>query len=153
MNHHESLALRERAFPPDDELLHLVLGDSYAAYEALQRALPTLEMEQTWQWYTPHKAWLARGEYAWTTKRGTRKEKTLYWLHVHDGHFSIAVWFKEKNRDALLTADLDDHVRQLVCNTKALGKLPTFPVVLDITTAHALSALYPLLTCKKELEC
>ena len=54
MNNSENLRLRDPEIIPSDELLRQTLGDSYAAYETLQEALPGLEIEQDWQWYRPH---------------------------------------------------------------------------------------------------
>ncbi len=152
MNNHEKLRLRDPGLLPTSELLEQTLGDSYAAYETLQDALPGLEMEQAWQWYTPHKAWFAKGQYFWTTPRGTRKEKNLYWLHVYEGYFSVAVWFKEKNRLDVLSADVSETTKELIRNAETMGKVPTFPVVFDITTAQPLTDIYALLDCKKRLE-
>jgi len=134
---------------PSSELLRQTLGDSYAAYETLQEALPGLEMEQEWQWYTPHKAWFAKGQHFWTTPRGTRKEKNLYWLHVYEGAFSIAVWFKEKNRVELLQSNVNETTKQLIRDAETYGKMPTFPVVFDITTSELPANFYALIDCKK----
>jgi len=152
MNDHEKLRLREPEETPTSKVLEQTLGDSYAAYEAFQDALPNLEMEQEWQWYTPHKAWFAKGQHWWTTPRGARKEKNLYWLYVYEGYFSVAVWFKEKNRTEVLMADVGEKTIQLIRNAKTMGKLPTFPVVFDITTVEQLADIYALLDCKKRLE-
>lgn len=152
MNPHGDLKLRDSLMTPTDELLALVLGDSYTAYKALQDALPKLDMKQVWQWYTPYKAWFARGQHFWTTKRGTEKEKTLYWLYVYDGYFSMVVWFKEKNRTALLASDFSEQAKLLISNAETMGKLPTFPVSLDITAPELLAEVYALLDCKKRLE-
>jgi len=152
MNDHEKLRLREPEETPTSKVLEQTLGDSYAAYEAFQDALPNLEMEQEWQWYTPHKAWFAKGQHWWTTPRGARKEKNLYWLYVYEGYFSVAVWFKEKNRTEVLMADVSEKTIQLIRNAKTMGKLPTFPVVFDITTVEPLADIYALLDCKKRLE-
>jgi len=149
----DKLRLREPAFIPMDELLEYVLGDNYAAYKALQNALPGLEIEQQWQWYTPHKAWFARGQHSWTTPRGTRKEKTLYWLHVYDGFFSVAVWFKEKNRAEILCANVSEKTTQLIRDAETFGKVPTFPVEFDITTPEPLADVCTLIECKKRSEC
>jgi hypothetical protein len=137
---------------PTCELLEQILGVSYAAYEALQDALPALEMEQEWQWYTPHKAWFARGQHFWTTQKGTKKEKNLYWLHVFDGYFDVAVWFKEKNREEILNADVSEKTKQLIINSETFGKMPTFPVVIEVTSADALADIYALIDWKKRLE-
>ena len=152
MHNHEKLQLREPDAMPTSAMLEQVLGGSYAAYEAFQDALPDLEIEQDWQWYTPYKAWFAKGQHWWTTPRGTKKEKNLYWLHVYEGYFSVAVWFKEKNRTEVLMAGVSNKTRQLVHDAKTMGKLPTFPVILDITTAEPLADIYALLDCKKRLE-
>ena len=60
MNRNADLQLRDPLVTPTRELLECILGGSYTAYEALQDALPGLDMEQEWQWYTPHKAWFAK---------------------------------------------------------------------------------------------
>jgi len=152
MDNHEKLRLREPEVTPASEVLEQALGDSYAAYEAFQDALPNLEIEQEWQWYTPYKAWFAKGQHFWTTPRGARKEKNLYWLHVYEGYFSVAVWFKERNRAEVLMADVSEKTKQLIRDAETMGKLPTFPVVLDITTAEQLADIYALLDCKKRIE-
>jgi len=152
MNTHEKLRLRDPEAAPTSEVLEQTLGGSYAAYETFQDALPGLEIEQEWQWYTPHKAWFAKGQHFWTTPRGTAKEKNLYWLHVFEGTFSVAVWFKEKNRMEILSADVSEKTIQLILDAKTMGKVPTFPVVFDITTAEPLADIYTLLDYKKRLE-
>jgi len=149
---HDKLQLRESVITPTCEILEQVLGDSYTAYKALQDALPNLEIEQEWQWYTPYKAWFAKGQHRWTTPRGTNKEKNLYWLHVFEGYFNVAVWFKEKNRVEILKADVSEKTRQLICDAQTMGKLPTFPVEFSITTTEPLADICTLLDCKKKLE-
>ncbi len=152
MHNNEKPLLKDPSSLPTSEALEKALGASYAAYEALQESLPALEIEQEWQWYTPYKAWFAKGQHYWTTPRGTRKEKNLYWLYVYEGHFIVAVWFKEKNRAAILEADTGETIKELVRSAETMGKVPTFPVVLDITAAEVLAELYLLLECKKRVE-
>ena len=152
MDQNDDLQLRNPAIAPTGELLEIILGSSYAAYEAFQDALPGLDIEQKWQWYTPHKAWFARGQHFWTTPKGTRKEKTLYWLQVFDGRFDVAVWFKEKNRAEILTADVSEKTKRLIRDAETMSNVPTFPVVFDITAAEPLADVFTLIDCKKRLE-
>ena len=152
MKSHEKLQFREPEVMPTSSMLVQTLGDSYAAYEIFQDALPHLEIEQDWQWYTPYKAWFAKGQHWWTTPRGAKKEKTLYWLCVYEGYFSVAVWFKEKNRMEILTANVSEKTKQLIHDAKTMGKLPTFPVAFDVTTDEPLMDIYELLDCKKRIE-
>jgi len=152
MDNHEQLRLKEPEEVPTSAVLEQTLGDSYAAYEVFQEALPQLEIEQAWQWYTPYKAWFAKGQHWWITPRGTRKEKNLYWLYVYEGYFSVAVWFKEKNRTEILKANVGEQTQQMIRDAKTMGKLRTFPVVLDVVAVESLNDIYALIECKKRLE-
>ena len=146
------LCLRDPEAEPTDDLLKLVLGNSYPAYKALLSSLSTWEVEQAWQWYTPHKAWYAKGQHFWTTSRGTRKEKNLYWLHVYEGFFYLAIWFKEKNRELLLKADVTEATLLLIKNAETAGKMQTFPVVFAIDKVETLKDVAVILEMKKQLE-
>ena len=152
MINHDNLRLRDPNITPTSEVLAQTLGDSYAAYEIFQDALSGLEIEQDWQWYTPHKAWFAKGQHFWTTPKGTKKAKNLYWLHVFDGCFSVTVWFKEKNRAEILRANVSEKTNQLIRNAETAGKVPTFPVVFDINTAEPIADLCAMIDCKKLFE-
>ena len=152
MNKHGKLQLRDSAETPASEILEQILDGSYAAYEAFQEALPGLEIEQEWQWYTPHKAWFAKGQHFWETPKGTWKEKNLYWIYFYDGFFSVAVWFKEKNRAEILNANVSEKTKELIRNAETMGKVPTFPVVFDVTAEQSLADIYALIECKKKLE-
>jgi hypothetical protein len=152
MNNENNFALKDRSLTPTTEMLVQILGDSYAAYEALQDALSDLEMEQQWQWYSPYKAWFAKGTHFWTTVKGTQKEKNLYWLYVYDGYFTVAIWFKEMNREAVAVANVSEKTRELIRNTSTMGKVPTFPVVIEVTGTESLQDIYTLLDYKRRLE-
>jgi len=152
MENSSNLQLREPIIKPSAQALEQALGASYNAYQALQEASHRLLIQPEWQWYTPYKAWFQRGQYHYETARGTKKEKTLYWLYVFQGYFNIAVWFKEKNRTEILKADIKEPTRELIMSAKTMGKLPTFPVEFTVTTTEPLDDIYTLIECKKLLE-
>ena len=58
---------------------------------------------------------------------------------------------KEKHRAIVLSADVSNKVRQLICNAETFGKVPTFPVVIDVTSTDALADIYTLIGLKKKL--
>jgi hypothetical protein len=153
MNNNEKLRLREREVLPTEEVLKQALCDSYAAYETFLKALPGLDIVQEWMWYTPNKAWFARGQYCGTTPHGkVKKEKTLYWLHVFEGYFCVVVWFKEKNRMEALNAGVSEKTQHLIFDGATMGKMPTFPVVFNISNVEPLDDIYTLIDCKKRIE-
>lgn len=152
MDNHKELRLKERDVIPTSEVLKQILASSYTSYETLQDALHDLDMEQNWMWYTPHKVWCAKGQYFWTTIRGTRKDKVLYWLYVCEGYFNVTVWFKEKNRSEVLKLDVSSKTKQIIRNAKTvIGS--TFPVAFKVTNKESLADIYKLMDCKKKLEC
>ena len=153
MSKHEKLELKDPDKIPTSELLEEVLGSSYQAYEMFQEELPTLEIEQEWQWYKPNKAWFGKGQHWWVSPRGKKNEKNLYWLHVFKGCFDVAIWFTEKQRDELLQVDVSEKTKELIEKAKPKGKLTTFPIVFNITTSEPLSDIYALIECKKKLDC
>jgi len=152
MHSKDKLRLKDPHAAPTNLDLQQALGSSYAAYEAFQAALTNLDIQQEWQWYTPYKVWAAKGVHRWTTPRGANKEKNLYWLYVFDGYFSVAVWFKEKNRFEVLDADVSEKTKQLISDAKTMGNLPTFPVEFEVTTDEPLADICTLLDCKKRIE-
>ena len=153
MSKHDNLRLREANVTPTSEVMRKVLGSSYDAYAAFQRELAGLELEQVWQYYMGcTKSWMARGQYKWTTPRGTNKEKTIYWLSVWDGYFKVTVWFLEKNRFEILKADVSEKTKQVIRGAKTLGKMNTFPVEFDVTDAKPLADICELIKYKKRLE-
>ena len=56
-----------------------------------------------------------------------------------------------KNREEILYANVSEKTRQLIHNAETIGKVPTFPVVLDITTDESLpdlcTPIKPLIRC------
>ena len=152
MSEHKEIQLKDRDVIPTREVLEQVLKDSYIAYESFQDTLIDLDMEQDWMWYTPHKIWCAKGQYFWSTPRGTRKEKVLYWLNVSDGFFNVTVWFKEKNRSELLLADLSAKTKKIIHDTKSIMNESTFPVMCKVITIDDLIDIYTLIKSKKQME-
>ena len=150
---YSKLRLRDPYVEPTDEVLREVLGESYAVYQKFQKALGGLELKQEWTYYNGcGKSWMAKGIFRWTTSRGTKKEKVIYWSSAWDGYFCVTIWFKEKNRAEVLKVEVSEKTKRLIREAKMLGKMPTFPVVFEVTTDEPLADIYKLIECKKRLE-
>lgn len=79
---------RDKNVKPTEQLIAEALGEGYTIY---QRFIETLENEgislMDWRYYQDGKAWLSKGEYKWTTTRGTNKVKPIFWLSMWEGFF------------------------------------------------------------------
>ena len=155
MNKYEELRLRDPSVEPTEALLAEILGESYKAYTAFCKGLVGLDIEQVWQFYPcfATKAWMARGEYRWTTPRGAKKSKNIYWLSVWDKYFNVAIWFKGPNREEVAKLNISEETKNAVLKAKQFGpKMNTFPVEFHLTDPEQLADLYELIKCKKRLE-
>ena len=155
MMSYEKLRLREAEITPTKEVLGKILGESYCAYESFVNGLKELEIANEWQYSNCAcgKSWVARGEYKWTTMRGTHKSKNIYWLSAWDKYFVLAVWFKEDNRAEILNADVSEETKQRIRKGKMFGpKMRTFPVEFEITDIRLLVDIYTIIKYKIKLE-
>ena len=150
----EDLRLKEQEIYPTDEVLKKVLGKNYEVYAKFKDEHKHLELEQVWTYYGHcTKSWLGKGQYKWTTMRGTNKEKTIYWLSVCDGYFNVTVWFLGKNRLEILQSDVSEDTKKLICSAKVFGnKMNTFPVEFKNITIDNLVDIYTLIKYKQKLE-
>jgi len=152
---HENLRLRDQHIEPTQDVLKDALGESYRTYETFLNGLRELEIENLWKYEAcpTSRAWLARGEYKWTTPRGTNKTKNLYWLSVWEELFKVAIWFKEDNRAEILKADVGEGTKQIIREGKMFGpKMRTFPVEFEVIDIDTLADIYTLLKYKIRLE-
>jgi len=152
---YEKLRLREPEVTPTKEVLEKVLGESFRAYQQFVDGLGDLEIANEWKFYpcACGKAWMARGEYRWTTLRGANKTKNIYWMSAWEKYFVVAVWFKEDNRAELLKADVSENTKRLIREGKMFGpKMRTFPVEFEVRDNKQLADIYMMLRLKKKLE-
>lgn len=74
---------RDKNVKPTEQLIAESLDEGYVIY---QRFIETVENEgislMDWRYYQDGKAWLSKGEYKWTTTRGTNKVKPIFWLSM-----------------------------------------------------------------------
>ncbi|MCL2549755.1 MAG: DUF3788 domain-containing protein [Methanimicrococcus sp.] len=152
MDNYENLRLRDPEVTPTDEVLEQTLGGSYTAYTAFRDSPAGFGIEQEWKYYTDGKAWFAKGLRKWTTPRGAKKEKTVYWLSAWDGYFRVTIYFKEKNRQEVQKTEVGDKTKQIIAEAKTMGKLMTFPLIFDIRTADLPADIGALIECKKRIE-
>jgi len=153
----EKIRLTDPAVTPTTDVIKAALGNnSYSTYQKFLSGLADLEIENEWKYYPQPmcgKCWLAQGKYRWTTPRGAKKEKTIYWLSVWDGYFCIAVWFKEDNRAEALRSDVSEDTKKLIRAGKMFGpKMRTFPVEFEVRDTKQVADIFTMLRLKQKLE-
>jgi len=125
--------LAEEAIYPSDEVLAIVLGEVYPAYQALCESLSAAQIGMEWRYYNDGKAWLCKC---------THKKKTVFWLSVWEGYFQTGFFFTEKTREGV-----PEHLQSF---EKPVGKL--IPLVMKISDKNQLDDLMQIAEYKKNLK-
>lgn len=145
--------LRDADIKPTDEIIADGLGETNNTYTKFidklieQHSISLMD----WRYYNDGKAWLSKGEYRWTTARGTNKTKPIFWLSIWENSFRVSFFFLEKTREELLSLPITDDTKEMIQNVEATGnKMKSIAVIFDITTDSQLSDVYVLSEFRKQ---
>ena len=141
--------LRDSIIEPTSVVIAECLSSANNAYVEFQSKLKEHDIELTWRYYNDGKAWLGKGLYKWTTKRGTHKETTAFWLSVWDSFFKVTIYIPEKYRDDALKLPLREERRKMIDEAKQMGKLKFFPLVFNIDSNEIFDDLFILIEFRK----
>lgn len=144
--------LRNPDIEPTAEIIAAGLGAANTAYITFTEKLKEYDVSlMDWRFYNDGKAWLSKGEYRWTTKRGTNKVKPLFWLSVWEGFFKISFFFSAKTQDELLNLPLGEQAKNIVSNAKPMGKTMRYtPIIFDVNDTNQLDDIFLLMMFRKE---
>lgn len=142
---------RDKNVKPTEQLIAESLGEEYAIY---QRFVETIKNEgislMDWRYYQDGKAWLSKGEYKWTTTRGTSKVKPIFWLSMWEGFFKVSFHFSEKVRTQLLSLPISEETKESIRIAPTNGtKMKFFSVIFDVASDSPLNDIYVLVNFRK----
>lgn len=148
----EQQLLRNPNVVPTSEIISEGLGSVSGVYTKFIERLKQYDVSlMDWRFYNDGKAWLSKGEYKWTTKRGTNKVKPLFWLSIWDGFFKVSFNFKLETKEELLNLPISDESKDIIKNAEASGKTMKFiPVIFDVDDEKQLNDIYVLMQFRKE---
>lgn len=151
MNNPQQL-LRDANIAPTAEIIADGLGAANAVYVKFIEELEKYSISlMDWRYYNDGKAWLSKGEYKWTTARGTNKVKPIFWLSIWEEAFRVAFLFSEKIRPELLSLPISEATKEIINNTEPNGKTMKYlSVIFDITDDSQLDDVYVLAQFRKE---
>jgi hypothetical protein len=144
--------LRDSSIEPTKEVIAEGLGAANGAYTKFIEGLENYDIQMNWRYYNDGKAWLGKGLYKWTTIRGTQKETTAFWLSIWEGFFKISLFIPEKVRADALNLMLTDEIKEMIANSKQMGKLKFFPLIFDLSSDELFNEIYTLVNFRKALK-
>ncbi len=133
--------LVDEAIYPDEGVLSSALGDTFPAYSEFVSAIQSesIGCACLWKYYRDGKSWLCKV---------TFRKKTVFWLAVYDGCFTVGFYFTEKTGTGIPALDIDAAVKEQFASAKLIGKLR--PLVLTIHGHGRLNDAYVLIEYKKK---
>lgn len=147
----EKQLLKDPNIQPTEELIAQGLGKASTVFvkfiEDLNQYGITL---MDWRYYNDGKAWLSKGEYKWTTARGTNKVKPIFWLSIWEGFFKVSFFFGYEVKEELLNLPISQDTKSLVKNAKSKGNTARFlPIIIDVTNEMQLNDIYVISEFRK----
>lgn len=141
--------LRDPDIQVTRDVIENALGSAFNTYVKFVDELVRHDIHLEWNYYTDGKAWLAKGIYQWKGIRGGQKQSTVFWLSIWDNFFKISIYIPENKRKDVLNLALSDRVRQMVIDSKQMGKLKFFPLVFEMDSDAMLEMVFRLVDFKK----
>lgn len=129
--------LRDESVYPDDAVLKKVLGDSFAAYQALLELFKKHGLVYEWRYYKDGKAWLCKVQ---------KKTRTIVWMSAWKGFMQATVYIPGKHLDALYALDMADSVKARIEATKNVGK--SKPCIFEVRSTAPFADLEKLIIFK-----
>ena len=148
----EKQLLRDPDIEPTSEVIAQALGLANAVYIKFIDGLRSHDIQVEWRYYNDGKSWLGKGLYRWTGARGGQKEATAFWLSIWDGFFKITFYIPEKTRSEALSLSLGDGVKNMIAESKQMGKLKFFPLIFDLRSDELLDDIYTLVDFRKTIK-
>jgi len=108
-----AIELKDENVYPDENVLKAVLGRSYAAYTDMLTLFDKNEMTYDWRYYRDGKTWLCKVQ---------KKNRTIVWMSAWKGYMKATIYFPEKYIDDLNKLDISNERRQVIIETKNVGK-------------------------------
>lgn len=144
--------LRDPNIVPIAEVIADGLGTTNNVYIKFVEELKKQDISlMEWRYYNDGKAWLSKGEYKWTTTRGTNKVKPMFWLSIWDGFFKVSFFFNEKTRNQLLSLSISEETKEMIKNIKPNGdKMKFLSVIFDVDNVKQFNDIFVLSQFRKE---
>lgn len=151
MNNAQQL-LRDPNIVPTVEVIADGLGTTNNVYIKFIDELKKYDISlMEWRYYNDGKAWLSKGEYKWTTSRGTNKVKPMFWLSIWDGFFKVSFFFSEKTRDQLLSLSISEGTKEMIKSIKPNGdKMKFLSIIFDVDNVKQFNDIFVLSQFRKE---
>lgn len=131
------LELRDETIYPDENILSVVLEESFTSYTKLLDLFSIKEMSCEWRYYQDGKAWLCKVQ---------KKKRTIVWMSAWKGFMQVTVYLPVRMLDEIKNLELSELVIDKILNTKNVGK--SKPCIFEIKDSSTFNDLEKVMDLK-----
>ena len=133
--------LRDPDAFPTPLVLEKALGTPYPVLAEFLRTVESerFECSQEWRYYKDGKAWL---------RKIVRKKKTVAWISVWSGHFTVALYFTERTGAGIADLAVESALKKNYRAAAPIGRLK--PLIAEVSKRSQLRDVYTLLEYKAD---
>ena len=104
-------AFNDKTVEPNDIILGDVLGPTAEVWQALKTHINDEydDIHEQWKFYYQKYGWILQV---------MRKKRTLFWMKVFHGHFTVTFWFGDKAVAVVEDSDLPEDIKESLRNAK-----------------------------------
>lgn len=143
--------LRNPDIQPTSDVVAKALGEANAPYIKFLDELENHDIQLVWRYYTDGKSWLGKGLHKRIGVRGGQSEKTVFWLSIWNRFFRVTIYIPEKFRLDVFNLPLNDYVKQMITDSKQMGKLKFFPLIFDLNSDEMIEMVFVLIDFIKSI--
>jgi hypothetical protein len=117
----QTVLLDETQFP-SEEIIFSHIGKARTLWISLFDHVQTHHPDfvKEWRYYRDGKSWLMKV---------TQKKKTIFWLSIIKGAFRTTFYFTDKAKEAILSSDLSEDLKEQFQSGKHYGKIKGLTVI------------------------
>ena len=122
-----NLELRDESVFPDENVLKIILGNSFEAYSELLKLFDDNELIREWRYYKDGKAWLCKAQ---------KKKKTIVWMSAWKGFMQATIYIPARLIEKVYELPISQDTISKIQNTKNVGK--SKPCIFEVRTTEIL---------------
>lgn len=133
------IELRDETIYPDENVLSVILEDSFTSYIQLLDLFKDRELTCEWRYYQDGKAWLCKVQ---------KKKRTIIWMSAWKGFMQVTVYLPVRILDDIKGLELSELTIDKILNTKNVGK--SKPCIFEIRDDSSFNDLKKVMDLKIE---
>lgn len=147
------MLLRDPLIEPEPAIIADGLG--HKAYEVYLAFLDGVKDSRIslldWKFFNDGKVWLMKGEYRWTTSRGTQKAKPIFWVSIWKGYFKVSFHFAHAIPDEVLDLPLSEEIKKLARgNGEIKGNVTWKSIIIDVSSKNQLKDILAITEFRRD---